>query len=367
MNIDVYCTLFDSNYLDKGMITINSLLDVCKEAEIYVLAMDEKCADVLNTEYGGRITVISLDEFVNDRLAKVKAERKWKEFCWTCTASLILYVLKNYNKDICTYIDADMYFYDSPNVLVREMIDAGACVQIMEHRIKNGLIGRKLLKDYGTFCVEFNTFKKEEKSIELLEKWIDQTIACCGDEVNRKVFGDQYYLNEWTDYDFVHINRNMGAGVAPWNVNRYETININSDKYLLKYDKKQDVNMIFYHFHGIDCREDGFEINVYKNFWKVDESLVREIYQSYLGKTLNIKEYITDKYSLTPTYSRGIADYTLKKESVYEKLKRQINNGYFKSFLANFELTLKHKKNEKKDIIYSKQINRKAENSNERL
>ena len=37
-----FCTLFDSNYLIKGLTMIKSLSEFCKDFEIYVLCLDDK-------------------------------------------------------------------------------------------------------------------------------------------------------------------------------------------------------------------------------------------------------------------------------------------------------------------------------------
>lgn len=51
----------------------------------------------------------------------------------TCSSSTILYVLDNYDVDHCTYIDADLYFCASPQILLDEM-DESESVLITPHR-----------------------------------------------------------------------------------------------------------------------------------------------------------------------------------------------------------------------------------------
>jgi len=42
------CTLFDHNYLDKGLVMIESLLKHDPELEIHVLCLDDKTFDFCN-------------------------------------------------------------------------------------------------------------------------------------------------------------------------------------------------------------------------------------------------------------------------------------------------------------------------------
>ena len=47
-----FCTLFDSNYLDKGLVLCKSMNNVMPEFKLYILAMDDKCTEILkNLQY----------------------------------------------------------------------------------------------------------------------------------------------------------------------------------------------------------------------------------------------------------------------------------------------------------------------------
>ena len=58
-----FCTLFDSNYLDKGLVLYDSMKTVMEEFKLYVLAMDDKCCDILKQLNLSNTVVISLQEF----------------------------------------------------------------------------------------------------------------------------------------------------------------------------------------------------------------------------------------------------------------------------------------------------------------
>ena len=110
-----FCTLFDSNYLDKGFVLYQSLeAAINVPFKLYILAMDQKCHQILRNMNLKYAQVISLEEFVDEELAEIQEKRSRAEFCWTCTASLIDYVFENYQEEYCTYIDSDLYFYKNP-------------------------------------------------------------------------------------------------------------------------------------------------------------------------------------------------------------------------------------------------------------
>ena len=91
-----YCTLFDSGYLSRGLLLYHSLMKHSKNAWLYVVAFDEKSLKILKKMNLSRMTVISLKDFEDPELLKVKPARSRAEYCWTSSSSTILYVLNNF-------------------------------------------------------------------------------------------------------------------------------------------------------------------------------------------------------------------------------------------------------------------------------
>ena len=132
----VLCTLYNSLYLDKGLVLYDSLRECAKDFKLYVLCMDDKCYDVLSDLNLDRHIPIRLSDFEEGdyELLEAKANRPIGEYCWTCSSSFIRYILRKYNEPFCTYIDADMYFYSDPQILIDEMLLAGKSVMVTPHR-----------------------------------------------------------------------------------------------------------------------------------------------------------------------------------------------------------------------------------------
>ena len=154
----VLCTLFNCNYLDKGLALYESLKKVSNDFCLYVLAMDNQCYDILKDLNLSSLRPIALEDFENEELKKAKQNRTIGEYCWTCSSCLIKYVLETYNPDYCTYIDADTYFYSDPYIIIKEMQNKNASVQIVGHRF-NKCVEQRETFIKGRFRVEFNTFK----------------------------------------------------------------------------------------------------------------------------------------------------------------------------------------------------------------
>ena len=66
-----FCTLFDSNYLDKGLVLYESLKNVMTDFKLYILAMDDICCSILNAQQLEHVVVISLKEFEDEELLEL--------------------------------------------------------------------------------------------------------------------------------------------------------------------------------------------------------------------------------------------------------------------------------------------------------
>jgi hypothetical protein len=109
-----FCTLFDSNYLARGIALYRSLEKNCPSFHLYVFAFDDNCYEYLKKQQFSSLTPISLQEFEDEELLKIKPGRSAAEYCWTCTPSTIRYCIQRFKLDACTYLDADMIFYSTP-------------------------------------------------------------------------------------------------------------------------------------------------------------------------------------------------------------------------------------------------------------
>lgn len=119
-----FCTLFDSRYLDRGLTLYESIECHCDNFELWVLCMDESAYDFLASLSLQNVRLITLDELekYDSQLKEVKSERSLLEYYFTCKPSLSLYVLeKSSSADQVTYVDADVFFFSSPEIIYEKM------------------------------------------------------------------------------------------------------------------------------------------------------------------------------------------------------------------------------------------------------
>lgn len=241
-----FCTLFDSNYLSYGLAMYKSLKKNCPDFHLYIFAFDEKCERDLKDLALENVTVISLKDFEDEELLRIKPSRNKGEYCWTCTPSSVLHVLKNFPVASCTYLDADLYFFVDPTILIEELDKKS--VSIIEHRYTPKY---NQSVDSGKYCVQFMTFKNDEKGLEVLKWWRERCIEWCYGRVEDGKFGDQKYLDDWTHrFDCIYEIQNLGAGVAPWNVQQYNFTEENGEIFGVEKKSGDIFPLIFFHFHG---------------------------------------------------------------------------------------------------------------------
>lgn len=271
-----FCTLFNSNYLSRGLALYYSLVDHSKPFHLYIYPFDDITYSILVKLKLQHTTIVKLEDFETEELKKVKPTRTIGEYCWTCTPGIIKHSILNFNLDHCTYLDSDIYFFDDPLLLLSEVIQANKDVLITPHNYTK-IYDQS--EKCGIFCVQFMYFKNSLKGMEVLNHWNEQCLDWCFDKIEPNRFGDQKYLDNWnTEYNCIHILKNEGT-LAPWNINS-----------LL------NVEAIFYHFHGFKI------LNKNKSFYGwyvIPKQAKKTYYNRYKNSLLNIEKLLVEKYYFT--------------------------------------------------------------------
>jgi len=280
-----YCTLFDINYLYRGLAMYYSLEQHSSNYHLYIFAFDTATNNIIKELKLNNITVISLKDFEDAKLLEVKNSRTKAEYCWTSTPSTILYCIEKYSLNNCTYIDADIYFFSDPSILIEEM--GNKSVLLTEHRYTTAY---DKSSTNGKYCVQFMTFKKNKDGLTALKWWRDSCIDWCYARVENGKFGDQKYLDDWTiKFNGIHELKNLGGGVAPWNVQQYNF----STSYRCVAGKEKttglDFGLVFYHFHYLKTLNEN---KIYLGPYPLSKKVVKYIYRPYIIDLIKIRNQI---------------------------------------------------------------------------
>ncbi|MHB8835448.1 MAG: hypothetical protein ACYC9Y_07045 [Candidatus Methylomirabilia bacterium] len=240
-----FCTYFDRNYLARGLALYRSLREHCPEFTLWVLCMDDATHESLTRLDLPGVEPIALKDFEEGdaALLAAKSNRTRVEYYFTCTPSLLLYVLGHWPAvDLLTYLDADLFFFAGPEPLFEEL-GAGS-IAIIGHRFAPHLISRE---QFGIYNVGWLTFRRDDQALACLDWWRSKCIEWCYDRPENGRFADQKYLDDWPGrFRQVVVLQHRGANLALWNLGNHRLRSPNGKQVLV-----DDAPLIFFHFHGL--------------------------------------------------------------------------------------------------------------------
>ena len=296
-----FCTLFDRNYLFRGLALHESLLLHVDDFTLWVLCMDDVAYGVLERMRLPRVELISLAQFENEGLLHAKETRTAVEYCWTCTPSLPLYLLDHVpDIEIITYLDADLFFFSDPAAAYAEM--DGQSIGIHEHRFSPE--DAYQAENAGIYNVAFMVFRNDERARACLEWWRDRCNEWCYFRFEDGKMGDQKYLDDWPQrFDGVVVLQHPGIGLAPWNL-RSHRIARRGDRL-----RVGGQPVMFYHFHSLSILGDGDQfILAHPLFW-LGMRNTRLLYQPYVASLLRAMAAVR---RIAPGYAHGISSERLE-------------------------------------------------------
>ncbi|MBK7134067.1 MAG: hypothetical protein IPH69_14975 [Bacteroidales bacterium] len=198
---------------------------------IYAFCMDDECYKRMQELSLVSVVLVNhtdLEE-LDTELYHTKRARSKVEYYFTCTPAICKYVFTRYgNIDLLTYLDSDLFFYSSPEVIFDEIGDKS--ISIVEHRFSR--FGRKFLK-LGVFNVAWITFRRDEQGMTCLDEYRKQCLEWCYDYLEGDKYADQKYLDKWPEKYSNHIIiRNKGVNLACWNIGNYKISKIGTSIYV---------------------------------------------------------------------------------------------------------------------------------------
>ncbi len=271
-----YCTHFDINYIGQSLSLYDSLVKHAGHFTLFMFCMDDTSFLQLEKSNLSNVIIIPYWKLEMDiqQLEMAKRNRNRVEYFYTCSPAICFYVLKNFRKvDLITYLDADLFFFSSPEPLFSELADAS--VGIIEHRFH---WSSKRSRVYGNFNVGWINFRKDKCGLECLTGWLNNCIEWCYQRLEDGKYADQKYLDKWVaEYSNVKILKNIGANLAIWNIGNYKLSYI--DKEVIVDTEK----LIFYHFASLkQLSENLFSSDLSRVYVRTSRIILEKIYFPYI-------------------------------------------------------------------------------------
>ena len=281
-----FVTLFDKNFLPSGICLYQSLNKTHKNFILWVLCMDDEVWVQLNSLSFDNVRLIKLSEIETDELLVVKKERTRVEYCWTLTPFTPKIVFEREPSiDCVTYIDADLYFFDSTTKIFDEFEKSNGHVLITEHGYASQY---DKSEKSGIYCVQFMIFRNTPEALKVLSWWQEKCIEWCFNRCEDGKCGDQKYLDDWPQRfgGVIHVLTNLPLTLAPWNLVRFfGQIN-------------QNYRPTFFHFHGLRIISNN-TIRLYFGY-KIPKSGMT-YYREYTEMLINVMADIKNRFGSFPT------------------------------------------------------------------
>lgn len=274
-----FCIMTSSNYLTKALVMYDSLIKECKsEFNFFYFTFDIETYKYLKElDYKNifPIPLKDLEQFYPE-LKNTQCTRSTAEYFFTCTPHIVDYALKKFDINHIIYLDADLYFYQSPTLILNELRNDS--VLITEHRY----FPNDGNNESGKYCVQFIPFMKDKIGNEVISWWKQKCVEWCYTRAENGKWADQGYLNDWPElFKNIVVMQNRGGGVAPWNINAYTFYKEQDKIRAFNEEIKTDIDVIFYHFQGLKIYTNKL---ISLGISKRKKNAYEFIYKDYLNK-----------------------------------------------------------------------------------
>jgi len=289
------CTYFDVNYLSRGVVALNRLLDHDPGLELHVLCFDDVTARVLEAESAGRVVTLSVAELheAEPRLPPLRATRTPWEFIATHKAAFLLHVMQSRGPFAwVSFIDADTASYGSLAAVFAEL--AGGSIGLSPHRFP---AADDQAARYGLYNAGFICFRNDAAGRNCLMSWSEDCIEWCHEQTLADGrFMNQGYLTSWpTRHPAVVVIRHPGANLAPWNLGTHR----------LTFDERGTLvdgqPLLFFHFSALKRMPDGSWVTQHAAALQAWPEVVSRLYKPYLAEVQAAEHELLQRHGLSGT------------------------------------------------------------------
>lgn len=276
-DIRLYCIYCDHRYLPRAQALVQSLRAFGCHDEVWLYCLTPEChrgAEALAMDNVRLLDLADL-EAAYPALQQVKAERTTLEYYYTCTPLVLDHAMKSRpDVDSVVYLDADLWFFDSPDRVFHVIGDAP--VAIIPHNFPPRL---QALERFGRFNVGWVSFRRTEEGMHCLEWWRDRCLEWCFGKPEGDRCGDQGYLNKFSEIaPNTRIITHKGCNTAPWNIENYR-ITERGGRIFVDEDP-----LLFFHFHGVHRAFGVFYFNGHRRYGAPLSRLMRSrLYRPYVA------------------------------------------------------------------------------------
>lgn len=257
-------TIVAKNYIGLAQVLQHSLAAYNAEVEFFIFVADE-VSDREKADLPANILIaknyIAIDEELWYNMA---FQYNLVEFCTAIKPFCFQYLLNNDNAEKIIYLDPDIFIFNSL-ASVFDKLDVHSII-LTPHILQMQAQHSGVLPDYlflvnGIFNLGFLAVKKSDATQKMLTWWAKRLINQCFFDNEKGMATDQKWMNFLPAFftsDQLHISRDLGLNMAPWNFFERKIIERNNQFYVAMRSGTDEAEtpLTFIHFSGFN----------YKNF-----------------------------------------------------------------------------------------------------
>jgi hypothetical protein len=257
-----------------------SLSKMLPSLDLWVLCLDETSHNLLEALSLKEVHPVELGELelFDPKLATIKNTRTAPEYYFTCKSVFIDYLFETVTLPRITYLDADLYFFESPTELHLEARDASAVVHGHNFPANQADIADQV----GRYNAGFISVRNDKTGRDCITDWRERCLDWCYDRVEDGKYADQKYLDDWPDKWGADVIDRPGAGTARWNLERW-SFSVEGNTIFV-----DDDPLVFYHFEALQ--------RLTERVWNPNAPLSlpveRYIYRPYISHRIRVQHQV---------------------------------------------------------------------------
>ena len=241
------------NYMPKALILGESLKKYNKDVKFYVILLEREIPkEVTENMYKIIDKIILAKDLGYEDFNKFIFKHSIVEASTSVKGQALVYLLEEEKEDKVLYIDPDIKIYNKLSKL-DELLNSNDII-LTPHVISPEANERDIINNelcalkYGIYNLGFLAVSNTDEGLKFAKWWRDRLHLYCYDDIPNGIFTDQKWVDLAPCFFNVHILKDAGHNMAPWNLstrklNRHEDGSI----YVNNEDK-----LVFFHFSGFD-------------------------------------------------------------------------------------------------------------------
>lgn len=284
-------TICSNNYFAQAIVLGKSLAASNPQCTFYVCVADCKVRDV---DYSTVQNVLFADELLIPTFEQMVQKYSIVELNTAIKPYMFSYLFqKEYDCDMVTYLDPDIYVYKSLELIESLIKDSNFILTphtTSPYPLDGNIPNEEDILNTGIYNLGYISIKNNEEGKKMVHWWEERLRDKADINFSAGHFTDQIWINFVPLYfNKVCICRNLGYNVAYWNLHERDIVSGDGNIFIQKEQEKHP--LVFFHFSGYNpLKPDVF--SKYQNRILLQEgTILMDLCKQY-GKNLLNNNYL---------------------------------------------------------------------------